>query len=54
MSPGRPGLILQEMKIRERSLFMRGGGGVMGKNLKISIFFQIPPKISKKFLGSPL
>ena len=37
--------------IRERSLFMRGGG--MGENLKISIFFSDPPKISAFFSGPP-
>ena len=31
-------------------LFMRGG---MGENLEISIFFRIPPKISKKNFLSP-
>ena len=33
--------LVTECSFRERSLFMRGGG--MGENLKISIYFRIPP-----------
>ena len=43
----------QLSSIRERSLFMRGGGGGVGENLKISIFFSDPPKISTFFSGPP-
>ena len=39
--------------LRERSLFMRGGGGERGDEWKFEKFFGIPPQISKKKIGSP-